>query len=138
MTTITEKEFINLIKAPSKWDFKSDKYDSIGYDTVTNQQLSPNGGDVIETTVTTCYMWGWVTATHGEIEITYQEAASWYDDDPADFKTTIDHGGEVIRVRGVTVLDEYGDQYTRSELIDLAWENADQAFFRIDWKSLLP
>ena len=138
MTTITEKEFINLIKATSKWDFKSDTNRDVGRDTVTTQQLSQNGEDVIETEVTTCYMWGWCTAAHGEIQITYQEVASWYDDDPADFKTTIDHGDDVISVRGVTVLDEYGDQFTRSELIGLVWENADQAFFCIDWKRLVP
>ena len=139
MTTITEKEFITLLKDPSKWVFESDTNGDVGSDTV--QQLSHNCEDVIETEVTTCYMWGWCTAAHGEIEITYQEVASWIDDDEewhADFKTTIDHGADVISVRGVTVLDEYGDQFTKSELMDLVLENADQAFFRIDWESLLP
>ena len=138
MNTITEKEFVNLIKDPSKWNFDSDTNGEVGHDTVTHQQISPDGEDVTETETTTHYMWGWITATHGEIQITYQEVASWYDDDPADFKTTIDHGDDVISVRGVTVLDEYGDQFTRSELIGLVWENADQAFFCIDWKRLVP
>ena len=138
MTTLTEKEFINLIKDLSKWTFDSDTDGEVVHDTVTHQQISPDGEDVIETTVTECCMRGWVTATHGEIQITYQEVASWYDDAPADFKATIDPSEDAISVRGVTVLDEYGDQFTRNELIDLVWKKADQAFFCIDWKNLIP
>ena len=139
MNTITEKEFVNLTKDLSKWTFASDTDGGVDRDIVTRHQISPSGEDAIETiTVTECAMRGWITATHGEIEITYREVASWYDDAPADFKATIAPDDDAISVRGVTVLDEYGDQLAQNELLNLVWRRADQAFFCIDWKSLIP
>lgn len=134
-TIMSEKEFIDLIQSPERWEFSSESGET-EFTHHENLELT-SAGEVVETEITECHMWGWITAKHGEIEITYQEVASWEENHPEDYTTSTDHGGDVWTVTGVTVLDDDGDHISKRELLGLL-EDADTGFQDIDWESLIP
>lgn len=136
MKSMTEAEFITLIQSPELWSIETTGDGDICKAEHEEHELV--GDDVVTTTTTTCSMWGCVEARCGGIEITYQECASWEENHPENYETTTDHGADVLRITGVTVLDEDGDPLPRSELRDLFDEHADSALIGIDWDQLIP
>lgn len=136
MKSMTEAEFIALIQSPDLRNIETTGDGDIGKTEHEDQELV--GDDVVTTTITTCSMWGCVEARCGEIEITYQEVASWEENHPEDYESTTDHGGDVLTITGVTVLDEDGDPLSRYEISALFEEHADGAFTDVDWDQLIP
>ena len=136
MKTMTQDEFIALIQSPELWSIDTTGDGSIGKTEHEDQELVDD--DVVTTTTTTCFMWGCVEARCEEIEIIYQEAASWEENHPESYTVTTDHGADVITVTGVTVLDSDGDPLAEYEVRDLFEEHAASPFTDVDWPALIP
>lgn len=136
MKTYTIPEFITLLNSP-EWNFDSELGD-ITITPVDDQELTADGEDMITTTRYTCGAFGWVTATLGDIKISYSEAADWDEAHPEDYETTSDHGAETWYFEGLTVVDEDGDELSNGDVAALLDEHAPGKFESVDWPGILP
>lgn len=122
MKNYTIPEFITLLNSPD-WSFDSELGD-ITTIPVDDQELTADGEDVITTTRYTCGAFGWVTATLGDIRISYSEAADWDEAHPEDYETTTDHGAEIWYFEGLAVIDEDAHELSDGEVAALLDEHA--------------
>lgn len=106
--------------------------------TVIDDELDGNG-DYQQVSRTTRWVFACVEATHPSgVEIMWQEAAEWPEGHPEEFTTTTDHGADDLRITGVTLVDDDGDEVQPRRLRELFEKHADSDFTDIDWNAVLP
>lgn len=137
MKTMTENEFIDLISSTDDWDIETTSGD-VYEDTRIVEELDDDG-DPHDVSRTTCWLFASVESSHPSgVEIMWQEAAEWPEGHPEEFTTTTDHGADDLRITGVTLVDDDGDEVQPRRLRELFEKHADSDFTDIDWNAVLP
>jgi hypothetical protein len=141
---LTLDDFIDLLKN-GNWTHEQG-IDEPNMEHKENRDYDPDSNDPKEREEFITYFWGYadikstLELEEGQIiEITYQEAFSYNEDDPEEtWKTTTDtpNGGWRWYMNGIKIVDDDGDEIEPMELHTAIEKHAGEEFWEIDYSEI--
>ena len=131
MKTISIAEFETLV-ARNDWRREQD-HEVV--ESMVREVEEWNSDDEYPERIEIPHAWGWaaIFSTLGDIKITYTEGFNYDEYQPDSLSTGTEGQDEVWTVEGVTVVDEYGDEFNAHELSEyLTFEFSDIDYSDLD------